>query len=67
MVLALGCASGGGHAAIDASAMGEAGQVISLPPPLDPRAIGAFDLSKVKVAAFSQTGVSHRAIPRFLP
>jgi hypothetical protein len=38
--------------------MGEAGQVISLPPPLDPGAIGAFDLSKVKVAAFSQTGVA---------
>jgi hypothetical protein len=57
-VLLAGCASGGGHAATDASPSAEAGQLISLPPPLDPRAIGAFDLSTVKVAAFSQTGVA---------
>lgn len=57
MVLPLGCASGGGHATADAGNSTEAGQVVPLPPPLDPRAIGAFDLSKVTVAAFSQTGV----------
>jgi hypothetical protein len=57
--LLTGCASGGGHAATDARAdnRGDAGWVVSLPP-LDPRVIGAFDLSKVRVAAFSQTGVS---------
>ena len=62
------CASGGGHARADAGAdagteagadsRAEGGQGVSLPPPLDPRAIGAFDLSPVTVAAFSQTSVS---------
>lgn len=60
ILLPMGCASGGGHTPADAGAAnaGEAGQAVSLPPPLDPRAIGAFDLAKVTVAAFSQTTVS---------
>jgi hypothetical protein len=60
VLLPPGCASSGGHGAPDAGAggPGEAGQAVPLPPPLDPRAIGTFDLSKVTVAAFSQTGLS---------
>jgi hypothetical protein len=59
-LLATGCASSGGHAVADAGAdtNADGGQGGVLPPQLDPHAIGAFDLSKVTVVAFSQTSVS---------
>ncbi len=59
-LLVAACASSGGHPVADAGGggNGDAGQGVVWPPPLDPRAIGAFDLSKVAVAAFSQTSVS---------
>jgi len=56
-LLVAGCASSRGHSAADAGVDGKAGQPFETSL-LDPRAIGAFDLSKVTVAAFSQTSVS---------
>jgi hypothetical protein len=63
-MLAVGCARAPTPSAADAGVDGDAGTDVFkgtlAPPALDPRALGAFDLSGVTVTAFSQSGVGGR-------